>query len=176
MGKENGQHYMDEDSQKAPKQQPNPPPRAPAAAVNARPRENWPNLPLRTRQPALVLELQSLTATTGVMTSSWRLTVACRVCKSSRQTPAPGAATRSAARRTTTGKRIPYTAEQIDFVVAYVGQEDAWYVIPLHAFAPRRHLQLYPSGGSGRGNTKYEKFREAWHLMKADQRGPARDS
>ena len=77
---------------------------------------------------------------------------------------------------TTTGKRIPYTAEQIDFVVAYVGQEDAWYVIPLHAFAPRRHLQLYPSGGSGRGNTKYEKFREAWHLMKADQRGPARDS
>ena len=30
-----------------------------------------------------------------------------------------------------------YTAEQIDFLVAYIVAEDSWYVIPVGAFAPR---------------------------------------
>jgi len=64
----------------------------------------------------------------------------------------------------TTGKKLPYTADQIDFIAAHVVPEDVWYVIPVNAFAPRRHLRLYPSGSTG--SSKYEKYREAWHLMK----------
>jgi len=62
------------------------------------------------------------------------------------------------------GKKKSYTAEQIDILVAYIVAEDAWYVIPVGAFAPRRHLQLYPSGSKTGG--RYEEYREAWDLMK----------
>jgi hypothetical protein len=57
-----------------------------------------------------------------------------------------------------------YTTEQIDFLVAYIVAEDAWYVVPVGAFAPCKVLKFYPSVCKSRG--RYEKYREAWDLMK----------
>ena len=57
-----------------------------------------------------------------------------------------------------------YSAEEIDFLVAWVSPEDAWYVIPVEAFAPRTHLWLYPRGKHA---GQYEKYREAWELLGA---------
>jgi PD-(D/E)XK endonuclease len=65
------------------------------------------------------------------------------------------------------GNNKGYTAEQIDMLVAYIVAEDAWYVIPVAAFAPRTMLALYPSGCKKRNSGRYEKYREAWDLMKA---------
>lgn len=62
---------------------------------------------------------------------------------------------------------LAYTAEQIDFLVAYIVAEDAWYVIPVEAFAPRKQLEFHPSGSKYKGRGRYEKYREAWDLMKA---------
>jgi hypothetical protein len=59
-----------------------------------------------------------------------------------------------------------YTTEQIDFLVAYIVVEDAWYVIPIWAFAPRKVLKFYPSGCEQKNRGRYEKYREAWDLMK----------
>jgi PD-(D/E)XK endonuclease len=72
------------------------------------------------------------------------------------------------AKGSTDGKRQAYTAMQIDILVAYIVADDAWYVIPIRAFAPRTQLKFYPSGNKKGG--LYEKYREAWHLMKAESK------
>jgi len=58
---------------------------------------------------------------------------------------------------------LPYTAAEIDFLVAHIVPEDAWFVIPVQAFAPRTTIRVFPrdDGRSGR----YGKYREAWCLM-----------
>ncbi len=68
------------------------------------------------------------------------------------------------AKGNTNGKRTPYTASQIDFLVVCIVAENAWYVIPVRAFTPRMRLQFYPSGCKKGG--LYEQYREAWDLMK----------
>ncbi len=65
-------------------------------------------------------------------------------------------------------KRKPYTSEEIDFLVAYIVAEDSWYVVPVAAFAPRHKLTLYPSGCLKKDSGRYEKYREAWDLMKEE--------
>ena len=50
-----------------------------------------------------------------------------------------------------------YTTEQIDFLVAYIVVEDAWYVIPIAAFAPRKVLKLYPSVCEQKNRGRYQK-------------------
>jgi len=72
------------------------------------------------------------------------------------------------AKESTDGKSKAYTAEQIDFLVAYIVAEDAWYVLPIAAFAPRKQIHVYPSGSKKKGGGRYEKYREAWELMKED--------
>ena len=67
----------------------------------------------------------------------------------------------------TAGKKRPYTSEQIDVLVAYIVAEDTWYVIPVSAFAQRKQMKLYPSGSKKRDGGRYEKYRDAWDLMKA---------
>ena len=56
--------------------------------------------------------------------------------------------------------------KQIDMLVVYIVAEDAWYVIPVAAFTPRTVLAFYPSGCKKRNSGRYEKYREAWDLMK----------
>ena len=60
-----------------------------------------------------------------------------------------------------------YSAEDIDFLVVQVPPEEAWYVIPVEAFAPHLHLWLYPPGEHA---GQYEKYREAWELLGAGVR------
>jgi|SRR5450755_1698477 hypothetical protein len=64
------------------------------------------------------------------------------------------------------GKFKAYTAEQIDILVAYIVVEDAWYVVPVAAFVPRTGLRFFPSGCKRKSIGLYEKYREAWDLMK----------
>ena len=52
-------------------------------------------------------------------------------------------------------------------MVAYIVAEDAWYVVPVAAFAPRTGLKLFPSGCKRKKSGLFEKYRDAWHLMKA---------
>jgi hypothetical protein len=67
------------------------------------------------------------------------------------------------AERTLHGKQIPYTTDEIDFLVVYVVPENAWFVIPVRAFVPLRSLHVYPLGYPDGG--RYEKYREAWWLL-----------
>jgi hypothetical protein len=55
-----------------------------------------------------------------------------------------------------------YKATEIDYLVAYVALEDAWYVIPVKLLKGRSSLSFYPRG---RGTGRWEKFREGWCQM-----------
>ena len=66
------------------------------------------------------------------------------------------------------GRRF-YTADDIDFVVAYVVTEDAWYVIPVEAIAGRRQIRLYPGGRGKKSGGYFETYREAWHLIAGER-------
>jgi len=61
------------------------------------------------------------------------------------------------------GHAIPYTADEIDFLVVHIVPEDVWYVIPVRAFTPHKTLQLFPHRSNRAG--RYEKYREAWCLL-----------
>jgi hypothetical protein len=62
-----------------------------------------------------------------------------------------------------------YTKDEIDLIVVYLIPEDAWYVIPIGAIKGRRSLYFYPNGNQ-RGRAKWEKYREAWWLMKSNRK------
>ena len=70
-------------------------------------------------------------------------------------------------------KRATYTAAQIDFIAAYVAPHDAWYVIPLDALCGRQFVRLYPAGKKRSHAGLFEKYREAWHLLKDPGAAPA---
>ena len=56
----------------------------------------------------------------------------------------------------------PYTSEDIDFLVVYVEPENLWYVLPIEAVESLLGLGLHP----GVRRSKYERYREAWCLLK----------
>jgi hypothetical protein len=60
-------------------------------------------------------------------------------------------------------KDLPYTADEIDFFVAYIVPLDIWYVIPVKLVTPVLGMCFYPSGSRLGG--RYEPYREAWDLM-----------
>jgi hypothetical protein len=66
------------------------------------------------------------------------------------------------------GENKAYTAKQIDILVAFLVLENAWYVVPIKAFAPRKRLYFYPSGSKTGGI--FEQYREAWDLMRPKTR------
>src|SRR6478609_8320873 len=57
---------------------------------------------------------------------------------------------------------VPYTLHQLDFIAAYVIPAKVWYIIPLAATRGQTELLLAPH----RPQSKYAKFREAWHLLR----------
>jgi hypothetical protein len=65
---------------------------------------------------------------------------------------------------TARGCRDGYTAEEIDFLAAYIVPLDLWYVVPVKAFAPSKCVRFYPEQENSRG--RYEKYREAWWRLK----------
>jgi hypothetical protein len=58
---------------------------------------------------------------------------------------------------------IPYSSSEIDFLVAHVIPEDAWFIIPVEAIMRIKTVRLYPPNHP-RGD--YAHYREAWALMK----------
>lgn len=57
-----------------------------------------------------------------------------------------------------------YSAEQVDFFAAYVIPEDVWYILPAAvAVKMRGRAWLFP----GSPGHKYEKYKEAWELLRA---------
>jgi hypothetical protein len=60
------------------------------------------------------------------------------------------------------GSHRTYALDEIDFLVAYIVPEDLWYIVPIAAFASRKHLRFYPRGGR---NSLLEHYREAWCLL-----------
>ena len=57
-----------------------------------------------------------------------------------------------------------YTAQEIDFLVAYIVPRNLWYVVPVECVPASACVTFCPSGRR-RGTNRMEVFREAWHLM-----------
>jgi len=58
-------------------------------------------------------------------------------------------------------RHTPYSAGEIDFLVAYIHPEDIWYVFPASFIAGREAVCVFP----GSKRSVYEQYREAWKLM-----------
>jgi hypothetical protein len=56
---------------------------------------------------------------------------------------------------------VPYTPDQIDFFAIYVIPANVFYIIPLAATNNQPDILLTPH----RQNSKYAKYKEAWHLL-----------
>jgi hypothetical protein len=67
--------------------------------------------------------------------------------------------------RNQNGRFEVYRPEEIDVIVVYLPPENAWYVIPIAAIRKRRWLYFHPNVRH-RGVHQYERYREAWHLMR----------
>ena len=70
----------------------------------------------------------------------------------------------------TTGKHMPYTAEQIDFLAVVIQGKRTrgrriWYVIPVRALGGRSTINLYPFGCRKDGEERFEKYKGAWGLL-----------
>src|SRR5262249_60655434 len=55
-------------------------------------------------------------------------------------------------------RRLRYTADEIDFLVAYIFPEDAWYVFPASLVENRQSICIS-------AKSKFQQYREAWKLM-----------
>jgi len=63
---------------------------------------------------------------------------------------------------TVRGGHEAYRAGSFDFLAAYAVPADTWYLIPAELIRGKKSLTLYPNSKTA----KYEKYREAWHLLK----------
>jgi hypothetical protein len=66
---------------------------------------------------------------------------------------------------------MPYPIEQIDFLAVVVEGtrrrgEKIWYVIPVRALGGRLHINVYPYGCRRDGELRWERYKEAWGLMR----------
>jgi len=60
--------------------------------------------------------------------------------------------------------KVVYSSDDIDVLVAHVVPCEAWYILPVDAFAPSKSLRLYPDIKFPRA--RWEKYREAWDLLR----------
>ena len=65
------------------------------------------------------------------------------------------------------GGHTSYAAGSFDFLAAYAVFDDAWYIIPAGIIQGMEGVSLYPKFKEA----KYEKYREAWHLLDPDAKG-----
>jgi hypothetical protein len=59
--------------------------------------------------------------------------------------------------------RRPYGPFDFQYLAAYVIPRDVWYIIPFALVVGRKVILLRPDDPPGNG---YERFREAWHLLR----------
>lgn len=67
-----------------------------------------------------------------------------------------------------TASHVPYTSDHLDFFAVYVIEPDVWYIIPFAAMDGRTRVILSPH----RTDSKYEPYREAWHLLRGEPTAP----
>jgi hypothetical protein len=60
----------------------------------------------------------------------------------------------------------PYTLNETDFLVAYLGPEDLWYILPIAILKGRRRIYLSPWS---RKATEFKKYIEAWGLFRGEE-------
>lgn len=65
--------------------------------------------------------------------------------------------------------RRPYSAGEIDFLVAYIFAEDTWYIFPASAVEDHTSVSLNPRSK----RSANEQYREAWKLMESAGAEPA---
>jgi hypothetical protein len=65
-------------------------------------------------------------------------------------------------------RRILYTRNDIDVLVAFIATLDIWYLIPVEKLGRRRFIFFYPEGSGMPFGGLYEEYREAWHTLKED--------
>jgi hypothetical protein len=70
------------------------------------------------------------------------------------------------AHRRVNGRVLPYRPSEVDFLVAYVFQEDAWFIFPIRDILDRTSLLLTPRKWPRPGINDH--FREAWHLFRPE--------
>jgi hypothetical protein len=70
---------------------------------------------------------------------------------------------------TVRGGHKAYAAGSFDFLAAYAIIEDAWYIIPAELIHGKECITLYPNSPT----SKYEKYREAWQLLREASEGSA---
>ncbi len=64
-----------------------------------------------------------------------------------------------------------YRPNDVDYFVAAILPEDAWYILPASATASSTSSYFYPHRAGNRG--QFEQYRNAWHLLTGD---PADDT
>ena len=69
------------------------------------------------------------------------------------------------------GKRRTYSADEIDFLVAYIFPEDLWYVFPASVVAGKKNVCVSP----GSKRSQFEQYRESWKLLKPHPPAAARE-
>lgn len=57
---------------------------------------------------------------------------------------------------------VPYSPRDIDIIAALIIPTDTWYILPIRATHAQSDILLTPNSR----DTKYEKYKEAWHLLK----------
>jgi len=63
----------------------------------------------------------------------------------------------------------PYKLSQIDFFAAYVIPQDVWYIIPARILISgirKEAIMLHPMRPLRKNRYRYERFREAWKLLR----------
>lgn len=65
--------------------------------------------------------------------------------------------------------KMAYGAREIDALVVHIPPCDAWYVIPVADFVGSKCLRFYPDIESKA--PRWEEYREAWHLLRGEERG-----
>ena len=70
----------------------------------------------------------------------------------------------NAHRRTNNGA-IPYQPNEVDFLIAHVIPEDAWFILPIAEIQDRTSV-LFPPRHHPRKHAHFAAYREAWHLLR----------
>ena len=65
----------------------------------------------------------------------------------------------------TSGRHRYYTEKDIDFLAAYIGPLDIWYIIPVHVIHSTAAIVISPGARLKDRGTRFEPYREAWHLL-----------
>ena len=86
---------------------------------------------------------------------------ACSQSESASRSNAPSSCRGRSYRCHLDSKGHAYTPDQIDFIAAYIIPTDTWYILPIRSTNAQTRHPPDPAQHA----SKYEKYKEAWHLL-----------